>query len=85
VGQPGLEDYEAPRIEVVSPACEESLDRKRDDEARNGLAAGAFGPAIGPGDGVGVALAKALEAATAAGNFKLVAAIVAELGRRGLC
>jgi integrase len=84
VGQPGLENVEHACIDHASSGCGERASVKDADEARKGVDAEGFGPTFGPSDPVEAALAKALEAATSAGRFDVVAQLARELEARRL-
>jgi hypothetical protein len=98
VGEAGFENGETARIDQASPGYVGAETLKGDDGARKGPDAEGFGPTFGPTESdsnmtlavaadpnanmVENALAKALEAATAAGRFDVVAQLVRELEAR---
>lgn len=73
------------RIDMHPNTSEDAASRAPSETPRSPVDAGATGPAIGPaGDVVEAALARAVDAAAAAGRFDLVAQLARELEARRL-
>lgn len=84
VGQPGLENLQHASIDVHSQGCSDVVVTKTSRSARYPVDASPLDQPTGPVDPIEIALAKALEAATAAGRFDVVAQLARELEARRL-
>lgn len=85
VPEEGVESSETAHIDVRSRASGDDAETTPADPTSKGDDEDAFGPAIGPtADGVDAALTRALDAASTAGRFDVVAQLVRELEARRL-
>lgn len=84
VARVGFENTEAPASAPHSPAINELADTKPADTSISTPETGVFGPTVGPGGSVEDALARALDRASAAGEWTVVAALARELEARRL-